>query len=272
MKNFVFSGGGAYAASELGIVKYILEKNYFDPTCDLAIGTSFGAISAGSLALQFADDTMLNMLADFDRQVSNLLLGWSLAWSMISYPYTLGLANLEMILAPYFGGDENTTSRALITVATDLMEFKPVYFTNAMRQLNHTSILESITASASIPLIFMPIKIDNFICVDGGIMDNFPVNLVNIDGNVTYAFGSPLGQYDNLQPTQNIASYLSTLINGAIYRLNKSKERNIPNYINYCPYSSYASNMLDFSNYNEDFESGYKTAQTFFEKLGVNTK
>ncbi len=264
MKAFVFSGGGAYAASELGIVKYILEKDLFDPTTDLAIGTSFGAISAGSLALTHTDFTMLDMLAEFNEQVPSLLSGWSLAWSMISFPYTLGLQSLEMILAPYFGGTPTLTSRALITVATDLIEFKPVYFTNALRQLEHISILQSIAASASIPLIFEPMKISKYICVDGGIMNNFPVNLVSAE-NEAYAFGTPLSNMYFTQPTKDLITYLSTLLNGAIYRLNKEEERNIPQSVKYCPYTSHATNVLDFSHYEEDFKDGYETAKRFFE-------
>ncbi|MCL5033275.1 MAG: patatin-like phospholipase family protein [Thermotogae bacterium] len=266
MKAFVFSGGGAYAGCELGIVKYILEKNLFEDSTDLAIGTSFGAISAGSLALQLSDDAILDMFADFNSQVSRLLSGWSLAWSMISFPYTLGWANLEMILGPYFGGDPQKTSRSLITVSTDLKTFKPVYFTNALRQLEHISILESIAASASIPLVFEPLKVSKYICVDGGIMNNFPVNLAE-GFDTVYAFGSALGnEYYNAQPTQNLPSYLSTLLNGAIYRLNVNTQRNVPLNVKYCPYASYASNMLDFSHYSEDITSGYDTAKAFFEK------
>jgi predicted acylesterase/phospholipase RssA len=265
-KAFVFSGGGAYAASELGIVKYINEKNLFDDSTDLAIGTSFGAISAGSLALQISDHAILDMLVDFNSQVSRLLSGWSLAWSMISFPYTLGLADLEMILGPYFGGDPQLTSRSLITVATDISTFKPVYFTNALRQLANISVLESISASASIPLLFYPVKIDKYICVDGGIMNNFPVNLA--DGcDTIYAFGSPLNTYDNPYPMQNLFSYLSAMINGGIYRLNAYTERNLSSNANvqYCSYTSHASNILDFSQYEADLEEGYKIAKHFFE-------
>ncbi len=264
MKAFVFSGGGAYAASELGIIKYILEKDLFNPAIDLAIGTSFGAISAGSLALEHTDDTMLDMLIDFNQQVPHLLSGWSLAWSMISFPYTLGLQTLEMILGPYFGGTPTLTNRALITIATDLIEFKPVYFTNAMRQLEQISILESISASASIPLIFEPLKVSKYICVDGGITDNFPVNLIS-DEDTAYAFGSPLGHAYYAQPTKDLLTYLSTLLNGAIYRLNKEENRNISKKVKYCPYTSHATNMLDFSHYEEDFDGGYETAKQFFE-------
>ncbi len=265
MKAFVFSGGGAYAASEFGIIKYILEKDYFDPSTDLAIGTSFGAISAGSLALQFSDDTLVSILMDFNQEVPTLLSGWSLAWSMISFPYTLGLANLEMILAPYFGGDTQNTSRSLITVSTDLTTFRPVYFTNTLRQLENISILESIAASASIPLVFEPLKVSKYICVDGGIMDNFPVSLA--DGfDTVYAFGTPLGKYFDPTPTKDLQTYLSELLNGAIYRLNMESARKMPLNVQFCPYTSHASNMLDFSHYDADLESGYKTAKAFFEK------
>ena len=266
-KSFVFSGGGAYAASELGIVNYILSHDLFDPSQDMAIGTSFGAISAGALALGFSDKKMINMLKVFAKTVQAHLSGWSLAWSMLSFPYTYGLDNLMIILSPYFGGDVKE-QESLITVATDLVNWRPVYINHTLRDLANISILEAISASASIPLLFQPVKISHYLCIDGGVMDNFPID-VAYNTDIIYAFGTPIEDYHDSTPTKDIPSYFSNLINGAIYRMNKDILREIPkslkDKVNYCKYSSHATNTLDFSHYEEDFHDGYIRAKSFFE-------
>jgi NTE family protein len=57
----------------------------------------------------------------------------------------------------------------LYVAAVNLNSGKLVYF-------HKGSILDKIQASAAIPILFEPVKIDGDLYIDGGIMDNFPID------------------------------------------------------------------------------------------------
>lgn len=54
-------------------------------------------------------------------------------------------------------------------LAVDIKTVKPVV-------LKSGNLANSLRSSMAIPTIFKPVKIDSFLLVDGGLMDNFPVD------------------------------------------------------------------------------------------------
>ena len=59
----------------------------------------------------------------------------------------------------------------LFVTATDLIKGQSVVFSKG-------SLFDAVVASASIPVIFKPVKIEDKLLVDGGILNNFPVEEV----------------------------------------------------------------------------------------------
>ncbi len=264
-KAFVFSGGGAFAVPELGIVKYLEEAQLFNPETDLAIGTSFGAIAAGSLVLKHEEGEMLRMLKRFDKVASNALSTSSLVLSAFRFPFTWGLASLIDILAPYFGGMEylNKFPRSLIVCATDLVTFKPMYFNASVHMSEQITILESIAASASIPFVFQPVTYHESVFVDGGLVKNIPLSPAQKMDEV-YVFGNrPEAYHANIS---SIESYFGAFLSGAVYRLNEEFTAKVENIDNFLGFTSKAKHVLDFSNFEVDFEEGYQKAKKYFER------
>ena len=61
-------------------------------------------------------------------------------------------------------------------VATDITNEKEVVFTTG-------SVYEAVRASVAIPTVFTPVKKDNVLLVDGGLLNPIPVNRVKRTGN-----------------------------------------------------------------------------------------
>ena len=67
-----------------------------------------------------------------------------------------------------------TTGRDLIVCATEVEVCRVTYFSHTTHP--NTSVVEAIVASASIPLLFQPSCIDGRPYIDGGVLNNFPMN------------------------------------------------------------------------------------------------
>ena len=90
-----------------------------------------------------------------------------------------------------------------------------VYFTKG-------PLIRSLLASSCIPGIFKPIIIDNQMYVDGGILNNFPIEPL-LD-NCDYIIGSSC---NNLQPVNKLNKIVSLVQRAAIMAINHDMERKI---------------------------------------------
>jgi NTE family protein len=114
--------------------------------------------------------------------------------------------------------------------------------------------------SSAVPFIFSPITYNNKLYIDGGISDNFPINLFNdtlenvIGFNITSI-------YFNIKEIKDIIDYfliiMGIFITNSIKQYNDSKYKNIVYNLNID-----TSNSLDFNMNNKDkknlYINGYK--------------
>ena len=87
----------------------------------------------------------------------------------------------------------------LYVSATDLNNGKAVYFSKG-------ELLDPVIASASIPVLFKPVIINNIYYVDGGVLDNLP--LKPIENKCKFIIGSfvnPVGYIKKISGLINIA-------------------------------------------------------------------
>jgi NTE family protein len=87
----------------------------------------------------------------------------------------------------------------LIVTATDINNGKAVYFSEG-------NLIEAVSASMSIPVLFQPVTIGNIQYVDGGVIDNLPV--YPVEDKCRYLIGSfvnPVGYVGKLTGLINIA-------------------------------------------------------------------
>ncbi|MBE0642366.1 MAG: patatin-like phospholipase family protein, partial [Bacteroidales bacterium] len=152
------SGGGARGFAHLGVAQ-ALDEAGIRP--GIYAGTSAGAIAAAFLADGYAPGEVLDI---FLQQKIYRIVGLSIP--------RLGLGNIqgmERVLRKHLKAKRiEDLKTPLIIAATDLNAGQVRYF-------DEGELIPRIIASASIPILFQPVKIDDRLYIDGGITDMLPV-------------------------------------------------------------------------------------------------
>ena len=154
----VLLGGGARGITHLGILKAMEE---FGIKPSVISGTSAGAIAAAFYAKGFSVHEIMDIIKKGHFfAFSNILIEKQGFFSMKGF---------EEIYAKYF--PDNSFSGLQIPIfaaATDILKGEAVYFSSG-------DLSKSLMASSCIPVVFQPIHYNNTFYVDGGVMDNFPI-------------------------------------------------------------------------------------------------
>ncbi|MBU1012511.1 MAG: patatin-like phospholipase family protein [Bacteroidetes bacterium] len=178
--SLVLSGGGARGIAHIGVIEEI-EKQGFEIFS--VSGTSMGAMVGGIYALGkmeayknwicSLDKIKVFSLIDFSFSTQGLVKGDKVFNKMKEFIPDVNIEDLKI----------NYTA-----VAADIMNKKEVVFTKG-------SIFDAIRASISIPTIFTPVKTEDGLLVDGGVINNIPINyahrtpgdiliVVNVNANI----------------------------------------------------------------------------------------
>lgn len=224
----VLSGGGAKGAAHIGVLKAIEEAGI---PIDYIAGTSMGAVIGGLYAIGYSpaqldsiikgqdwtfllsDDPHRNKQTLKERNFSEKYL-LSVPLIKTDQPEVSGLIrgeNLNNLLSRltinyHDSIDYNLLPIPFACVATNIVDGKEIVFHNGVPAV-------SIRASMSIPGVFTPIKKDGMILVDGGLVNNYPVDVAR-DMGADIIIGSTVqnGLLDTDSIT-NIVDILSQLVN-----------------------------------------------------------
>jgi NTE family protein len=153
----VLSGGGARGISHIGVLKFLEEKKI---KIGFISGVSSGSIVGAFLASGYSADSIIKILKGV-----NLFTIMRLSFS------SSGFLNSEKIQNLYEKYLPKTFEELIIPLwisATDVCKGKTVFFQNG-------DLYKPILASSCLPMIFAPIKIENSYLVDGGMVNNLPV-------------------------------------------------------------------------------------------------
>ena len=154
----VLSGGGARGFAHLGFLK-VLDELHLQPAA--ISGVSSGAIFGALYSYGRKPDEILELAKKSSYfGVSNFLWRKEGLFSMENIRKIL----LELIPENSF----ESLQIPLYINATDLLHNKTIYFSSG-------ELIDPIIASASFPVLFEPVPIENSKFVDGGLLDNFPV-------------------------------------------------------------------------------------------------
>jgi len=103
-------------------------------------------------------------------------------------------------------------------VAADIKSKKPVVFRKGDLPI-------AVRASMAYPLYFSPVSIDNMILFDGGIYNNFPVDIMLSDFNPDIIIGVNAGSYADIPYEENLLSMFKTmLIQNTIYSVPREND------------------------------------------------
>jgi NTE family protein len=223
----VLSGGGAKGLAHIGILKSLEEAGI---TPDVITGTSMGSIMGGLYAIGYSADEIkeIALAADWDRLLSNKTLLNEVVYEEKDYYgrylYELGVRGYKPELPKgLIEGQELSNLLSSVTRPVHgIHDFSqlPIPFacvaadieTGLKVVLREGSLARSLRASMAIPTVFTPVEIDGKLLVDGGMVQNFPVE-ENLDMGADYIIGVFVG--NQLLKKEELDSPLSVLTQSA---------------------------------------------------------
>ncbi len=200
----VMAGGGSKGVAHIGLIR-VLEEN--DIPIDYVAGTSIGAIVAALYAMGYTPDEMMELIKSEDfiswqtgvvgeedlfyfkkadptpemvnfkiaQEESDNIFSQILPTSLVS-PIPMNFAFMQLF-APYTAQADRDFDKLFVpyrAVASDIYNKQAIV-------LRDGDLGDAVRASMTFPFLFKPIKIDDVLVYDGGIYNNFPVDVMKED-------------------------------------------------------------------------------------------
>ena len=256
----VLSGGGAKGMAHIGALK-VIEKAGIP--IDYVVGTSMGSIIGGLYAIGYTPEQMDSMVRKQDwtfllsdripRSEMNMMERDADEKYIISVPFSKNtikevtgglikgqnIANLfsELTLGYHDSINFNKLPIPFACVSENIAKGEEYVF--------HEGVLATaMRASMAIPGVFTPVRLDSMVLIDGGVTNNYPVNIarqMGADIIIGVDVQSPMKPADELD---NAASILGQLIDlmGQDQYLQNLKETNVYIKVNVKGYSAASFN------------------------------
>lgn len=190
IKYLVFSGGSIKSISYLGVIEQLLDEEMINGKIEGFAGSSAGSIFATLLALGYNLEELRDIFLNLD--IKYLCQYKSYIGELSSLICNYGLMNRNHF-EEFLGNliEQKTKKRnytirnlyddkkiVLIITGTNLNEKKTIYF-NPFNEdkYSNISILEAIMISTNIPLLFDAYLYNGDYYVDGGLLDNYPIDI-----------------------------------------------------------------------------------------------
>lgn len=238
----VLSGGGAKGMAHIGALKVIEEAGI---PIDYIVGTSMGSIIGGLYAIGYTPEQMDSMVRKQDwqfllsdrtpRSDKNMAERETDEQFIISVPFSKtairevtgglikgqNISNLfsQLTLGYHDSIDFNRLPIPFACVAEDIVKGEEKVF-------HHGILATAMRASMAIPGVFTPVRLDGMVLVDGGVVNNYPVNVARQMG-ADYIIGidvqSELKPASELSNAGSILGQLIDLMGQDLYLKNKAE-------------------------------------------------
>ena len=268
----VLSGGGAKGIAHLGIYRALEE---LDVPFDLVGGTSIGAVFGGLIARGMDAKEVRNITRKMFLSNPTPLSDYNFL-PMVSL---LKGKTLDGMLAQVFRDIKiEDLWRDFFCVASNLSKVQPVVFDSG-------SLQKAIRASLSIPAVFPPVVHGNSLLIDGGVFNNFPIDLMaeRGAGNIVGIFLNQEKEkelnYDKVPGTwdllidryrrdkrrYHLPSMVTSIVQSTTLNSNKRSQEQLENVdLLFCPDLTSFS-LLAWNKFDKIEEVGYRHAQEVLE-------
>ncbi|MFP4456927.1 MAG: patatin-like phospholipase family protein [Clostridia bacterium] len=239
-------GGAARGAAHLGALKAFKEYNI---SFDFIAGTSVGSIIGACLAAGLDWEEM-------KRAVDKLELPDLLKWKKweIGYDSSAIADFLETLIGKK---DFEKLKVPFAAVATDVKYAKERIFKQG-------SVSKAVQASCTVPGIFVPVKEDGTVLVDGGVVNNVPANVVR-DMGAEIVFAIDLnGELPEVELEGKLIETLYAVFN-IMVRNNSQLGYHNSDHVIIPKLEEYPFHKLDEAD--EMFELGYKATKEKLEEF-----
>ena len=261
----VLSGGGAKGIAHIGALKIIEEAGI---PIDYVVGTSMGSIIGGLYSIGYSPEQMDSMVRKQDwqfllsdqvrRENQNMAEREADGKYVISVPFSKNvikdvtgglikgqnIANLfsQLTLGYHDSIDFNKLPIPFACVAEDIAKGEEYVFHNGV-------LSTAMRASMAIPGVFTPVRINNMVLIDGGVTNNYPVNIARQMGADVIIGIDVQSELRPANELNNPASILGQLIDlmGQDNYLKNLDQTNVHIKVNVKGYSaaSFSKNAID---------------------------
>lgn len=152
------SGGGARGIAHIGVLQAFREA---DIVPDILSGTSAGAIVGALHAAGYSPEAMLDFVKDTSI--------WRIFTVNLPYDGLTKLTYLKKRLEECIVEDSFESLRHPLFISVANLN------SGSLRTMHRGPLFDAVVASCSIPLVFKPVEMDGELYVDGGLLDNLPV-------------------------------------------------------------------------------------------------
>jgi NTE family protein len=240
----VLSGGGARGIAHLGVIKALLEHG-IQP--DIISATSSGAFVGAMVAYGYQPEEILEKFIQTSF-----------------YPYLrpafgasglLQMKRIETVLCQYIPENSFESLKIpLIINATDIVSGETVLFESGELAL-------PLLASCCIPGLFSPIRINGQDLVDGGVLNNLPVE--HIHGKVETIIGSHCNPFNLDKPLKTTTEIVYRSLILAMHTKNRERFRKCDLLIE--PPALNRFGIFDFRKAKQLYEVGYLYTKILLE-------
>jgi NTE family protein len=280
----VLSGGGAKGMAHLGVIQALEENNI---PIDYVTGTSIGAVVGGLYAIGYSPKEMLELFKskEFvywqtgeiqeqfvfsykrkDPTPELFSIKFSVKDSLIIQPHYLpeSLINPNQMNIAFLGLFAQATAKAGSNFDNLFVPFRciasNVYEKHAVI-MRDGDLGDAIRASMTFPFVFKPITINGDLLYDGGIYNNFPVDIMKEDFNPDYIIGVSVSSNPNKPDVRNIMSQMENMVmQHTNYKVDKKDGINID-------FELSDVGLLDFNKADELFKLGYDSTIKKIEEI-----
>ena len=230
----VLSGGGAKGAAHIGVIK-ALEENGIP--IDYIAGTSIGAIVGSLYAMGYTPDQMLQLMIsdefgywqtgtvenDYiyyfkkpDDTPDFMRFSIDLSDSLRIRPNLLprSLINPIQMNQAFMGLFAQATAKAAWNFDNLFVPFRCIsadVYNKKVVVWRNGDLGDAVRSSMTFPFVFKPIWKDGIPLFDGGIYNNFPVDIVKEDFHPDFIFGSAVAG-TNIKPSENPMSQIEKMV------------------------------------------------------------
>ncbi len=243
--NLVLSGGGARGFAHLGVIKAMNEAGI---QIQAISGTSSGAVTGAFIAAGYSPDETLKIMKDY--KLLRLLRG----------AFNAGLFSMskfEQIFTTCFPHNSFTElSMPLYISSTNIYTGKTECFSKG-------ELVPALLASSSLPVIFKPVHIDGQYYLDGGILNNLPVEpFINGKYPIVAVHVNPVNEIDKVPSALKI---MERSLNLAVYA-NVIERLRFCDFI-YEPKLLSAFSVYSYSKADQIFTIGYEYAKQQIHRM-----
>ena len=238
----VLSGGGSRGVAHLGAITFMEEMGI---DVDVISGTSAGSIVGGLYAAGNSIETI------FEVFKNTSIFSWNNLTAR--KPGIIDSDRFYPVLKEHIPEDNfESLNKKLYVTATDILN-------GVVTTFSEGEVIKTILASSAVPVVFSPVSIDNSLYVDGGVLNNFPIE--PLQGRCKAIIGVNVHPIKPIQAKEinSTLSIMDRLMRIAIYHQTRQK----------LPYCNIAISPPELANYGtfdrdhfeEIFEIGYHAAK-----------